>query len=69
MVKKSPLTLVPSRAHATPEPPRPLGEAGRSLWVRVSTPYAIDDVGGREILVSGVRCRRHGGRAFCDHRR
>jgi hypothetical protein len=50
MVKKSPLTLVLSRAHATPEAPRPLGEAGRSLWVRVMTAYAIDDVGGREIL-------------------
>ena len=50
MVKKSPLSLVPPHSNAVPEPPRPLGEAGHNLWTRVMTAYAIDDVGGREIL-------------------
>ena len=50
MVKKSLLTLVSPRADAVPKPPRPLGEAGCSLWARVTGAYDISDVGGREIL-------------------
>lgn len=50
MVKKSVLTLVSPCADAVPKPPRPLGEAGCSLWARVTGAYDISDVGGREIL-------------------
>src|SRR5262245_54277730 len=49
-MKKPSLTLVSPGAGGVPEPPRSLGEAGRSLWQRVLKAYRIDDVGGREIL-------------------
>ena len=33
-----------------PEPPRPLGEAGSSLWGRIQGEFFITDSGGLEIL-------------------
>ena len=35
---------------ALPNPPRPLGEAGLSLWNRIQTEYLIVDSGGVEML-------------------
>jgi hypothetical protein len=49
MAKSSPKTL------ARPEPkglrpPRTLGQAGASLWSRISEEYDLSDAGGRELL-------------------
>ena len=32
------------------EPPRTLGKVGLNLWSRITSAYAIDDEGGREML-------------------
>ena len=45
---KKPNLLV---AGSLPVPPRPLGEAGEELWLRVQTAYDITDVGGIELLL------------------
>jgi hypothetical protein len=34
-----------------PEPARPVGPHGRAVWNRVMSAYAIEDVGGTEILL------------------
>src|SRR5262249_21713181 len=44
--KPSRLTVVGN----APNPPRKLGEAGESLWLRVQSEYRIEDVGGVELL-------------------
>ena len=46
MSEKSKLKLVGPML----DPPRELGGAGRSLWDRITSAYAIDDEGGREML-------------------
>ena len=53
MAENQPLSLVRPEASppATfPSPPRHLGDPGMSLWVRVTTEYAIVDAGGVELL-------------------
>lgn len=47
---KSSLTIVGKPAPNAPEPPRPFGEAGLSLWSRVQAEFHIQDVGGVELL-------------------
>ena len=32
------------------DPPAGLGEAGRTLWIKVQREYVIDDIGGRAVL-------------------
>lgn len=49
MPKKPSLSVVSSSDLAI-APPRPLSEAGLSLWRRVTGAYDISDEGGREIL-------------------
>jgi hypothetical protein len=44
------LTLVDSTA-SPPPPPKRLGKSGISFWNQVQAEYAIDDVGGRELLI------------------
>jgi hypothetical protein len=44
-----PLTIVGATADI-PQPSRPLGSHGRSLWDRVMAAYDISDVGGIEML-------------------
>lgn len=54
MAKKSkpPLQLVTATGGATwPEPPRTLGQHGRSLWDRVQAEYCCEDSGGLELLL------------------
>ncbi len=51
MAKKPPLTLVGDQGAIALEPPRTLGEAGRSLWDRIMTEYEISDAGGVELLL------------------
>ena len=46
---KPPLTIVNPPA-PSPEPPRPLGKHGKSLWNRVHREYHVDDVQGIELL-------------------
>jgi hypothetical protein len=46
---KPPLTLVDPAATGV-APPRKIGRHGRQLWDRVQSEYAIEDVGGRELL-------------------
>src|SRR5262249_40720221 len=45
----SPLSLVDPDVIG-PQPPRPLGQHGLRLWTSVMGAYAIDDVGGIELL-------------------
>jgi hypothetical protein len=47
---KPPLKVVGNQGSSAREPPRPLGEPGKSLWNRVMSAYAITDVGGKELL-------------------
>jgi hypothetical protein len=42
--------IVPDRVVTTPQPSRPLGEHGRSLWNRATSEYDISDVAGVEML-------------------
>jgi hypothetical protein len=49
MSKKPPLTLVGSGI-TVPQPPCKLGERGMKLWRDVHTEYAINDIGGVELL-------------------
>src|SRR5262249_46238750 len=49
--KPPPFTIVGKGAESPPNPPRKLGEAGESLWVRVQSEYRIQDVGGVELLM------------------
>jgi hypothetical protein len=44
------LTLVDGTSSPVP-PPRKLGKSGLSFWNQVQAEYAIDDVGGRELLL------------------
>jgi hypothetical protein len=50
MAKKPTFHVVSDPAALGTEPPRPLGQAGRSLWTRVQTEYAIGDCAGVEYL-------------------
>jgi phage terminase small subunit len=50
MAKKTPLKLVSAPRSTGGEPPRTLGDHGRSLWNRVMSEYDIQDCGGREML-------------------
>ena len=50
MRKKPPLTLVRD-PETPPDPPRSLGNPGRSLWDRIMREYAICDAGGIELLL------------------
>jgi hypothetical protein len=50
MVKKPPLTLVPDQPGTSINPPRTVGNHGRSLWDRVMSTYDIRDSGGIELL-------------------
>ena len=40
----------PTLVSSLPNPPRPLGEAGQSLWDRIQTEYNVVDSGGIEML-------------------
>jgi hypothetical protein len=44
------LTVVKQRPANLPEPPRDLGNHGRSLWDRITSDYEIEDSGGLEML-------------------
>ena len=46
---KKPLSVVPLDNDGI-QPPRPLGQAGRSLWDRVQKEYDVCDVAGVEML-------------------
>jgi hypothetical protein len=46
---KPPLALVDTTTNTT-QPPRTLGEHGRSLWDRIMSEYDIADAGGIELL-------------------
>jgi hypothetical protein len=46
---KKPLSVVPLDTDGI-QPPRPLGQAGRSLWDRVQKEYDVSDVAGVEML-------------------
>jgi hypothetical protein len=48
--KKPPLTLVSEGGPTGLQPPKPLGDAGRSLWNRVQAEFEISDCGGIELL-------------------
>jgi hypothetical protein len=50
MAKKPPLSLVGDRHSTGPNPPRPLGKYGRAAWDAVQREYAIEDIGGVEML-------------------
>jgi hypothetical protein len=50
MAKNPQLTVVQPTATAG-EPPRKLGDHGRTLWDRVMTEYDIQDSGGLEMLL------------------
>ena len=39
---------------SSPEPPPQLGEHGRALWRAVTAEYAIDDVGGQQLLLQAA---------------
>jgi hypothetical protein len=49
MAKSSPKTLTRPEAKGL-RPPRTLGQAGASLWSRISEEYDLSDAGGRELL-------------------
>ena len=49
MAKNPRLTVVPT-ALSSNDPPRKLGDPGRSLWDRVMAEYDISDSGGLEML-------------------
>jgi hypothetical protein len=49
MSRKPTLNVIEPGA-SSPQPPRPLGPHGRSLWQRVMAEYAIADTGGVELL-------------------
>jgi len=48
--RPSPFTIVGETPENGLKPPRKFGPAGESLWIRVQTDYAIQDVGGLELL-------------------
>jgi hypothetical protein len=48
--QKLPLAIVNNLTATGPQPPRTLGEHGRSLWDRVMAEYRVDDVAGIEFL-------------------
>src|SRR5262245_43653632 len=50
MTKKTPLIVVQNPVANTPDPPRSLGNHGRSLWDRIMAEYLIQDSGGSEML-------------------
>jgi hypothetical protein len=49
MPKQPSLSVIKSGGTA-PEPPRPLGDAGLALWLRVNSEYDISDAAGVEML-------------------
>jgi hypothetical protein len=49
--QKPPLKLVTEMAVTDIEPPRNLGNCGRSLWDRIMAEYDIQDAGGIELLL------------------
>jgi hypothetical protein len=50
MAKKPTLQVVGYPASTSPQPPRPLGVHGQSLWNRIQSEYAVGDSGGVELL-------------------
>jgi hypothetical protein len=48
--RKPPLQIVGDPDFSGVQPPLTLGKVGRSLWDRVQGSYAINDVGGQELL-------------------
>ncbi len=50
MAKKPSLQIVSEASTTSTQPPRTLGNHGRSLWNRVLSDYDISDSGGLEIL-------------------
>jgi hypothetical protein len=50
MTEKSKLHLINNKSSPKLGPPRNLGKVGLSLWNRITSAYAIDDEGGREML-------------------
>jgi hypothetical protein len=47
---KSKLHVVGAEERRCPEPPRPLGKAGRDLWGRIHAAYNVSDAGGIQLL-------------------
>ena len=54
MGKKPSLKLVKPTVTG-PQPSRTLGNHGRSLWYSVMDEYAVEDVGGREMLLQACQ--------------
>jgi phage terminase small subunit len=50
MAKKPQILLVTDRAALGPQPPRPLGKVGQSLWHRVQSEADVSDAVGVEFL-------------------
>lgn len=53
---KTPLRIVDDPGTISTAPPASLGEAGQRLWQAVTNEFAIDDVGGRELLRQASEC-------------
>jgi hypothetical protein len=52
---KAPFSVVSALPVQVPDPPRPLGFAGRALWDAVQLEYNIQDRGGVEVLLVGCQ--------------
>ena len=72
-MKKS-ATVIPLRS-MSPEPPKTLGKAGKTLWISIQDQYGIDDPGGLAHLLTAcrseddierMRCRRQNGDMTSD---
>jgi hypothetical protein len=48
--EKPALTVVDATTPSYPPPPKKLAKSGTSLWREVQAEFAIEDVGGRELL-------------------
>src|SRR6516162_3841357 len=69
MARKPPLKIVGKPAPSGLQPPRSLGQAGRSLWDRITKDYELTDAGGMELLTLACQCldRAEALRAQIDH--
>jgi hypothetical protein len=54
--RKSQLKIVGKPAASGLQPPRPLGQAGRSLWEWIIRDYELTDAGGMELLTLACEC-------------
>jgi hypothetical protein len=49
--EKPTLAIVDATAASYPSPPKKLNKPGASLWREIQAEYAVEDVGGRELLL------------------